>query len=87
MNYRVSVAPTGRRAISRLPEGVAAAVYEFLAGALADNPHRVGKRLSPPLGGLYAARRGTYRVIYRVDDVAAVVEVVNVEHRGKAYRS
>ena len=37
-------------------------------GPLRDNPYRVGKPLRPPMAGQYSARRGAYRVRYRVDD-------------------
>jgi mRNA-degrading endonuclease RelE of RelBE toxin-antitoxin system len=53
---------------------------------LLDNPHRVGKRLRPPLEDRHTARRGTYRVIYRIDDVERSVTVVDVAHRRDAYR-
>lgn len=35
----------------------------------------------------YSARRGTYRVIYRIDDDARVVTVVDVAHRRDVYRT
>lgn len=67
----------------RLPEKVAAAVIEFVYGTLAQNPQRVGKPLRFELEGLHSARRGDYRILYRIDDV---VTVVAVEHRADAYR-
>jgi mRNA interferase RelE/StbE len=70
-----------------LPEKVAAAVFEFIIGPLADNPHRVGKQLKGPLFPLYVARRGEYRVIYRIVSDLVVIEVVSVVHRRDAYRS
>ncbi|OBK18009.1 type II toxin-antitoxin system RelE family toxin [Mycobacterium asiaticum] len=67
--YELVVAPTARRQLAEtLPESVAFAAYEFITGPLLDNPHRVGKRLRPPLEDRHSARRGTYRVIYRIDD-------------------
>jgi mRNA-degrading endonuclease RelE of RelBE toxin-antitoxin system len=66
---------------------VAAAAYEFITGPLLLAPYRVGKRLLPPLDDRFSARRGTYRIIYRVDDKAHVVTVVDVAHRGDAYRT
>jgi mRNA interferase RelE/StbE len=68
-----------------LPESVAIAAYEFMTGPLLQQPYRVGKRLLPPLEDRFSARRGTYRIIYRVDD-KAVVTVVDVAHRRDAYR-
>jgi mRNA interferase RelE/StbE len=35
----------------------------------------------------FSARRGTYRVIYRIDDKAHVVTVVDVAHRRDVYRT
>lgn len=81
------IAPSARRQLSeRLPEAVAFAAYEFIIGALLHNPHRVGKRLREPLADRHSARRGTYRVIYRIDDRHHVVTVVAVAARGDAYR-
>lgn len=79
---------TIRRALSEtLPEAVAAAAYEFITGPLLDDPHRIGKRLLPPMDDRFSARRGTYRVIYRIDDKARVMTVVDVAHRRDAYRA
>jgi len=80
--------PTVRRALAEiLPEAVAVAAFEFITGPLLEQPHRVGKRLLPPLDDRYIARRGTYRVIYRVDEDARVVTVVDIGHRRDIYRS
>ena len=86
--YELVVAPTVRRQLTEtLPETVAFAAYEFITGPLLDNPHRVGKRLRPPLEDRHSARRGTYRVIYRIDDEQRRVTVVGVFSRADAYRN
>ena len=80
--------PTVRRALTEtLPEAVATAAYKFICGPLLSQPYRVGKRLLPPLDDRFSARRGTYRIIYRIDDDARVVTVVDVAHRRDAYRT
>ena len=76
--------PTARRALARLPEKVAAAAVEFIYGPLAENPRRVGKPLRFELEGLHSARRGDFRIIYRV---AAQVTIIAIEHRADAYRT
>ena len=87
MTYRIRWASPARRAIEHtLPEAVAAAVWEFAIGPLADNPHRVGKPLHEPLAGFWSARRGQYRVIYAIDDDAQVVTIAVVDHRRDVYR-
>ncbi len=88
MTYEVVFSRTALQAIERdLPEKVATAALEFIAGALAENPHRVGKPLRPPLAPNYSARRGEYRVIYRIFDTRVVIEIVSIAHRRDAYRS
>jgi mRNA-degrading endonuclease RelE of RelBE toxin-antitoxin system len=85
--YRLIVAPTARRQLAEsLPEAVASAAYEFVVGPLLENPYRVGKQLHPPLADRYSARRGTYRVIYRIDDQRLTVTVLTIMHRRDAYR-
>jgi mRNA interferase RelE/StbE len=65
---------------------VAAAVLEFCSAALAVDPYRVGKPLFHPLAGCHGARRGSYRVVYRIDDAKHVVQVLDVARRRDVYR-
>ena len=81
--YEVAWTPTAKRALQRLPEKVAAAAVEFIYRPLARNPQRVGKALRFELEGLHSARRGDYRIIYRIDEA---VTVVAIDHRADAYR-
>jgi mRNA interferase RelE/StbE len=86
--YELIIAPSARRQLTEhLPESVAFAAYEFIIGPLLDKPHRVGKQLRPPLHDRYSARRGTYRVVYRIDDERYRVSVVGVFRRADAYRT
>lgn len=75
-----------RRALTRLPEKVASAVVEFVYGSLAEGPRRAGQALKLGLEGLRSARRGDYRVIYRIDDDQRLVTVIAIEHRSDVYR-
>jgi len=85
--YELVIAPTARRQLAeQLPEPVAFTAYEFIVGPLLENPHRVGKQLRPPLDDRHSARRGTYRVLYRIDDARRLVTVVGVFGRADAYR-
>ena len=86
--YALIISPTARRQLSeRLPEAVAFAAHEFVVGPLLTNPRRLGKRLQPPLDDRHSARRGTYRVLYRIDEEQRTVTVVDVVHRQDAYRT
>ena len=84
--YELRTTSTVRRG-EVLPEAVAAAAYEFITGPLLREPYRVGKRLLPPMDDRFSARRGTYRIIYRIDDKDRVVTVVDVAHRRDVYRT
>ncbi|MEX1043621.1 MAG: type II toxin-antitoxin system RelE/ParE family toxin [Acidimicrobiia bacterium] len=82
----VVTAPAARAIREELPEAVAFAVIDFLTGPLLDNPRRVGAALRDELGGVWSARRGTYRILYRIDDDRHEVIVLRVGHRGDVYR-
>jgi mRNA interferase RelE/StbE len=84
--YQSRFQPAARRAIAqRLPETVAAAVLEFCEAALAVNPQRVGKPLFGPLAGCHGARRGTYRIVYRIDEDTRTVHVLDIDYRAEIY--
>jgi mRNA interferase RelE/StbE len=85
--YRLRIARPAARAVTEiLPEKVAAAAYGFITGPLLDNPHRVGKPLNPPMAPAWTARRGTYRILYLIDERAGIVEVTAIRHRIAACR-
>ncbi|WP_237564068.1 MULTISPECIES: type II toxin-antitoxin system RelE/ParE family toxin [unclassified Actinomyces] len=86
MPYAIALAARAKRDLRSHPEKVVTAVVEFLYGPLRDNPYRVGKPLRFELAGLHSARRGDYRIIYRIDDDARRVVVVTVDHRSDGYR-
>jgi mRNA interferase RelE/StbE len=84
--HELIVTPPAAKAIAeRLPEPVAAAVIEFLT-TLVREPRRVGKPLRRKLAGVWSARRGTYRILYRVRADAREVIVLRIEHRANVYR-
>ena len=86
--YQLQIVSSARRHLTEdLPEAVATAAYEFITGPLLENPHRAGKQLRPPLGGRHSARRGTYRILYRIDDRARTVTVLAIGHRGNIYHA
>jgi mRNA-degrading endonuclease RelE of RelBE toxin-antitoxin system len=85
--FALAVAPPATRAIAEeLPEAVATAVIEFVTGALLREPRRVGKPLRRELAGVWSARRGTYRILCRINDAQHEVVILRVEHRGDVYR-
>lgn len=84
--YELVLTPPAVRAIrTGLPEAVAAAVIEFMTGPLVSNPRRVGTMLRRELAGIWSARRGTYGVLYRINDDPKEVVVLRIEHRRDVY--
>ncbi|CCG05577.1 type II toxin-antitoxin system RelE family toxin [Blastococcus saxobsidens] len=79
--YIVVTRTAGRQLAERLSESAATACVEFLFGPLADEPHRVGAPLRAPFTGQWRARRGEYRVRYRIDDANGIVYVLDIDHR------
>ena len=84
--FELRVAGPAVRQLERLPEKIAAAVVEFMLGPLLDDPRRVGGALRRQLEGLHSARRGAYRVVYRIDEQASLVIVLRIDHRATIYR-
>lgn len=86
--YRLVLSPGARRALSEdLPSSVAFAAWEFVLGPSPVRPRQVGAPLRAPFAGQWRARRGEYRVRYRIEEERRVVVVLSVEHRRDAYRS
>lgn len=87
-SYELIVAGPAARAIAdELPESVAAAVIEFMTGALVESPRRVGRPLRNELDGILSARRGTFRILYRISEDRREVTVLRVDHRRDVYRT
>jgi len=84
--WSLQLAPGASRALERLPPRAAIAIVEFVTGPLLEEPERVGRPLHRELSGYRSARRGAYRVVYRIIEDARVVRVVRIEHRADVYR-
>ena len=71
--------------MNALPIEVAVAALNLIAGDLAQNPYRVGKALRAPLEGRHSARRGDYRILYRIGE--QTITILDIQHRRDVYRS
>ncbi len=83
----VVAGPAARAIADVVPEVVAVAAVALITGDLVAAPHRVGKPLRRELEGLWVARRGTFGVVYRIDEDKREVVVLRVDHRRDVYRS
>ena len=85
--WAVQLSPSADRAIARLPHKVATAIVEFVTATLPANPERLSKPLRFELAGWRVARRGDYRVTFRLIADDRVLYVGRIEHRAHAYRN
>lgn len=58
----------------------------FVFGSLASEPRTRGKPLKRELEGRWSARRGDYRVVYRLAEETKTMYVLKIGHRAEAYR-
>lgn len=85
-DYQCVLTAAALRSLDAVPPRVVEPLVAFVFGSLAENPRRRGKPLQRELEGLWAARRGDYRIIYRLDEDAKVMYVLRIGHRADAYR-
>lgn len=86
--YQLLLAPGARRALSEeLSPAAAFAAWKFVSGPLLERPRAVGVPLRAPFEGLWRARRGEYRIRYRIDEDARTVIVLDIDHRRDADRA
>jgi mRNA interferase RelE/StbE len=84
--FGVRISARAERDLHGLPEKVGAACSEFIFGPKAQQPLRVGSPLRGQLAGLRSARRGSYRIIYAVDEQLERLDIIHIDHRGDVYR-
>lgn len=85
--YAVEFASAAKRSLTRLPGRIVHAVIGFIAGPLAENPHRLSKPLRNELEGTRSARRGDYRVLVRIDEPQHTIVILDINHRAHIYRT
>ncbi len=86
MKHEVIFTATARGDLEHIPPRIVPAILEFVFGELEASPHRVGKPLGRELFGSFSARRGPYRILYRIDEEAKRVVLLRVAHRADVYR-
>ena len=64
--WLVQLSPGAMRALDRLPHKVSAAMAEFITATLPTDPYLMSKPLRFELEGWRVARRGGYRVTFRL---------------------
>ncbi len=86
MSYHAVLTAAALRSLRSVPPRVAEPLVAFIFGGLASDPRRRGKPLQRELEGRWAARRGDYRVVYRLDEDTKTMYVLKIGHRTDVYR-
>jgi mRNA-degrading endonuclease RelE of RelBE toxin-antitoxin system len=77
--YEVRVSPAAKAGLDVLPRRVAAATLNFMKIYLQQQPHEAGVELrGGQLKGCFIASRGQYRIVYKIDIPAGVVDVLQI---------
>jgi mRNA interferase RelE/StbE len=84
MTWQARISGPALRDLDRMTPRVAEPLVAFIFGSLAENPMRRGKPLRRELEGRWSARRGDYRIVYRLDKKRALVLAIG--HRSDVYR-
>lgn len=84
-DYRVVLTAAAVRSLKSVPPRVVEPLVAFIFGGLATNPRRRGKPLRRELDGHWSARRGEFRVVYRLDEQSKTMYVLKIGHRSDVY--
>ena len=83
-DYSVTFARSARKELEKLPSSIARRIIEHIE-ALLINPRMRSVKLQGNRN-LWRIRVGDYRVVYRIDDAARIIDVSIIRHRRDAYR-
>lgn len=84
--WRLELTAPARRDLNDIaPASAVFAIFEALE-SIAANPRRIGKPLRDGLAGNLVARRGPFRIVYRLDEGGRLVSVTAIGHRSHVYR-
>ena len=84
-SYKLTFGNRAAKELSALPAVVAQRVDAAILG-LSSAPRPPGAKKLKGGRQLWRIRVGDYRIVYSIDDDQAVVDVIGVPHRSKAYR-
>lgn len=81
--WSVQMAPAAARALDRLPLKASGAVVRFITDTLPADLRSLSRPLRHELSGWHVARRGDYRVTFRILEDDRVLLIGRIEHRSQ----
>ena len=86
VEYSLTIKPSAAKELKAVADAATLARLIERIKSLASLPRASGSEKLAGRRNLYRIRQGSYRVIYSVDDLSRVVDVVKVGHRRDVYR-
>jgi len=86
VTWHVDFSLSAQRDLNQVSARVGPSLLEFIYSGIAENPQRRGKALRGEMDGVWSARRGDYRMLYRIDEASRTVQILRVAGRSIAYR-
>ena len=88
MSWKIEVTKTGFECLEKIkdndPQGFARLSIKI--DKLADDPRKVGIKLSEPLTPYWRLKQGKYMVVYKIDDNVVTVFIVYAGDRKDVYK-
>ncbi len=85
--YEPVLTASALRSLQAVPPRIAEPLMEFIFGSLASEPRHRGKPLQRELAGRWSARRGDFRIVYRLDEDTKMMYILKIGHRSQVYRA
>ena len=82
--FKISIPKQVEKRIKKIPQEYLTRIRSSIA-SLAYDPYS-GKKLEGQYSDFYSIRVWPYRIIYSIKKKQLVIEVIEIEHRGGAYR-
>ena len=83
-DYSITFARSARKELEALPNSLIARIFPKIE-ALVIEPRPLGCKKLQANTNLWRIRVSDYRVVYSIDDVAEVVDIVRIKHRREVY--
>lgn len=85
MTYSVFIAPAAERQLKKLSSKVKSQIIPLLK-SLASDPRPTGSVKLKGADNFWRIRKGTYRIVYEIQDNQLTILVVNIAHRRDVYK-
>jgi mRNA interferase RelE/StbE len=85
VSYSVFLAPAAERQLKKLPPQIKTQLVPVLK-ALANDPRPPGAKKLKGSEDIWRIRKGSYRILYEINDRELTVLALRIDHRKQVYR-